>query len=77
MENEIKVGDFVRTKDGQIYKIEDGAEFYEDSVDVGLGIIPEVEGIWVDKKHFTYVDKRDIVKHSPNLIKILGKRRLC
>jgi len=31
MENEIKVNEFVRTKDGQIYKIEDGTEFYEDS----------------------------------------------
>ncbi len=71
MENEIKVNEFVRTKDGQIYKIEDGTEFYEDSVDVGLGIIPEVEGIWVDKEHFTYVDKRDIVKHSPNLIDLI------
>ena len=72
MENE-----FVRTKDGQIYKIEDGTEFYEDSVDVGLGIIPEVEGIWVDKGHFTYVDKREIVKHSLNLVDIIEERRLC
>lgn len=71
MENEIKVGEYCRTKDGQIYKIEDGAEFYEDSVDVGLGIIPEVEGIWVDKEHFTYVDKREIVKHSSNLIDLI------
>lgn len=71
MENEIKVGEYVRTKDGQIYKIEDGTEFYEDSVNAGLGIIPEVEGIWVDKEHFTYVDKRDIVKHSSNIIDLI------
>lgn len=73
MENEIKVNEFVRTKDGQIYKIEDGTEFCEDSVNVGIGIIPDVEGIWVDKEHFTYVDKRDIVKHSPNLIDLIQK----
>ena len=71
MENEIKVNEYVRTKDGQIYKIEDGTEFYEDTVDVGLGIVPEVEGIWVDKEHFTYVDKRDIVKHSSDLIALI------
>lgn len=71
MENEIKVNEFVRTKDGQIYKIEDGTEFYENSVNVGIGIIPDVDGIWVDKEHFTYVDKRDIVKHSPNLIDLI------
>lgn len=71
MENEIKVNDFVRTKDGQIYKIEDGTEFYEDSVNVGIGIIPDVEGIWVDKEHFTYVDKIEIVKHSTNLIDLI------
>lgn len=71
MENEIKVGEYVRTKDGQIYKIEDGTEFYEDSVNVGIGIIPEVDGIWVDKEHFTYVDKTNIVKHSHNLIDLI------
>ncbi|MBR0426867.1 MAG: hypothetical protein IJK18_01525 [Clostridia bacterium] len=71
MENEIKVNEFVRTKNGQIYKIEDGTEFYEDSVNVGIGIIPDVDGIWVDKEHFTYVDKREIVKHSPNLIDLI------
>lgn len=69
--NEIKVGDYVRTEKGQIYKIEDGTEFYEDSVNVGIGIIPDVDGIWVDKEHFNYVDKRDIVKHSPNIIDLI------
>lgn len=68
---EIKVNEYVRTKNGQIYKIEDGTEFYEDSVNVGIGIIPDVDGIWVDKEHFTYVDKREIVKHSSNPIDIL------
>ena len=73
----IEVGEYVRTKDGQIYKIEDGTEFYEDSVNVGIGIIPEVDGIWVDKEHFTYIDKRQIVKHSKNIIDLIEVRRLC
>lgn len=68
---EIKVNEYVRTKNGQIYKIEDGTEFYEDSVNVGIGIIPDVDGIWVDKEHFTYVDKREIVKHSSNIIDLI------
>lgn len=67
----MKVGDYVRTKDGWIYKIEDGEEFYEDSVDVGIGIIPDVDGIWVDKEHFSYVDKREIIKSSPNIIDLI------
>lgn len=68
---EISINEYVRTKDGQIYKIEDGTEFYEDSVNVGIGIIPEVDGIWVDKEHFTYIDKRQIVKHSKNIIDLI------
>lgn len=67
----IEVGEYVRTKDGQIYEIEDGTEFYEDSVNVGIGIIPEVDGIWIDKEHFTYIDKRQIVKHSKNIIDLI------
>lgn len=61
---DISVGDYVRTKDGFIYKIEDGEEFYEDSIDVGIGVIPDIDGIWVDKGHFCYVERRNIVKHS-------------
>lgn len=67
----MKVGDYVRTKNGYIYKIEDGEEFYEDSVDVGIGVIPDVDGIWVDKEHFQYVDKREIKKSSPNIIDLI------
>ena len=67
----MKVGDYVRTKDGYIYKIEDGEEFYEDCVDVGIGTIPDVDGIWIDKEHFQYVDKREIVKSSPNIIDLI------
>lgn len=57
MKDKIEVGEYIRTENGQIYKIEDGAEFYE--------------GIWVDKKHHTYVNNRDIIKHSPNIIDLI------
>ena len=67
----MKIGDYVRTKDGYIYKIEDGEEFYEDYLDVGIGVIDDVDGIWVDKYHFQYVDKREIVKSSPNIIDLI------
>ena len=58
MEDKIQIEEYVRTKEGFIYRIEDGEEFFEDSVDVGIGIIPDVEGKWVDKEHLNYIDKR-------------------
>lgn len=71
MEDKIEIEEYVRTKEGFIYRIEDGEEFFEDSVDVGIGIIPDVEGKWVDKEHLNYIDKRDIKKHSKNLIDLI------
>lgn len=71
MSNEIEVNEYARTKEGFIYKIENGEEFYEDSVDVGMGIIPDVDGIWIDRECLDYIDKRDIVKHSKQLIDLI------
>lgn len=71
MEDKIEVNEYVRTKEGFIYKIENGEEFYEDSVDVGIGIIPDVDGIWIDRECLDYIDKRDIVKHSKRLIDLI------
>ena len=71
MEDKIQIEEYVRTKEGFIYRIEDGEEFFEDSVDVGIGIIPDIEGIWVDKEHLNYIDKRDIKEHSKNLIDLI------
>ena len=71
MEDKIEVNEYVRTKEGFIYKIENGEEFYEDSVDVGIGIIPDVDGIWIDRECLDYIDKRDIVKHSKQLIDLI------
>ena len=73
MEDKIEVNEYVRTKEGFIYKIENGEEFYEDSVDVGIGIIPDVDGIWIDRECLDYIDKRDIVKHSKQLIDLIEK----
>ena len=70
----IEVNDYVRTKDGIIYKIENGEEFYEDSVDVGMGIIPDVDGIWIDRECLDYIDKRDIVKHNKQLIDLIENK---
>lgn len=67
----MEVGDYVRTKSGWIYKIEDGEEFYENSVDIGIGTIPDVDGIWINKAHFQYVDKREIIKSSSNIIDLI------
>ena len=71
MEDKIEVNEYVRTKEGFIYKIENGEEFYEDSVDVGIGIISDVDGIWIDRECLDYIDKRDIVKHSKRLIDLI------
>lgn len=67
----IEVGEYVRTKEGFIYRIENGEEFYADSVDLGIGILPDVDGIWIDREYSDYIDKRDIFKHSKQLIDLI------
>lgn len=67
---EIKVGNFVRTRTGKIYKI--------DKIDK-CPICKEKEYINIEIKgdlHFenTY-HKKDIVKHSPNIIDLIEVRR--
>lgn len=71
MENEIKVNEFVRLKNGRIVKVKDvdKEKIYFDSDIYFLNGIPvfEMEDIFSDF----------IVKHSPNLIDIIEERRLC
>lgn len=74
MEDKIEVGEYVRTKNGIIYKIENGEEFYADSVDVGIGIIPDVDGIWIDRECLDYIDKKDIVKHRKYLTDLIENK---
>ena len=75
MENEIKVGDWIRTNWGHIGKLkrieldknDKGLKWYVfDHKEFEINIIKE-----------EYINKPDIVKHSPNLIDIIEERRLC
>ena len=74
MEDKIEVGEYARTKDGIIYKIEDGEEFYADIIDDDTDIIPDVDRIWIDEEHLDYIDKRDIVKHSKQLTDLIENK---
>lgn len=68
---EIQIGEYVRTKDGEIIKLENNEEFFEDSVDVGIGIMPAVDGIWIDKEYFDYIEKKEVAKHSFHIIDLI------
>lgn len=64
MENEIKVGDWIRDREGHITKIIQTLSLFKD-VELYLG-----------EDGYQYSDNA-IVKHSPNLIDIIEERRLC
>ena len=75
MENEIKVGDWIRTKAGQIHKVDKIIPVYENDK-----LLYEQQFICWDGKISGYRiwQLEDIiVKHSPNLIDIIEERRLC
>lgn len=68
MEDEIKVGEYARTKLGNITKV----------------VIIKDTVIWTDefmdafgKYHEGIIEKTDIVKHSFNIIDLIEVRRLC
>ena len=63
MENEIKVGDWVRLDDGTVGKYQ-----------INKNWINVVE---TNDKYIGFDIEKDIVKHSPNLIDIIEERRLC
>lgn len=62
MENEIKVGEYVRLDDGTVGKYQ-----------INKNWINVVE---TNDKYIGFDIERDIVKHSPNLIDIIEERRL-
>lgn len=64
MENEIKVGDWIRDREGHITKIIQTLLLFKD-VELYLG-----------EDGYQYSDNA-IVKHSSNLIDIIEERRLC
>ena len=65
MENEIKIGEYIRNKYGDIDKVK-----YISKYDDGDIHINTMRGE-------IYYRPREIVKHSPNLIDIIEERRLC
>lgn len=65
---ERKYGIFLRTNEG--IKTNFG-EFYEPSCDVGIGVMPEVYGIWIDKDRKNYIEQKTVVKSSENIIDLI------
>lgn len=65
----IEVGMYVRTKHSGICKIY--REFSEASVDVGIGVLPEINGFFIDKEEVNYIERKDILKASFNIIDLI------
>lgn len=65
----IECGMYVRTKHDGVCKLY--REFHEDSVDVGIGVFPEIEGFFIDKEEINYIEKIDIIKASYNIIDLI------
>lgn len=65
---EIKVGDFVRTKEGIIDKI--------DAFNINTNIYHCENGLCIDKENKIAVALKDI-KHSKHIIDLIEVRRLC
>lgn len=66
---EINVGDYVRDKNGIVGKVYDITN--EPSVDIGIGTIPEVNAVWIDKDKINYLNKEEIIKHSKDIIDLI------
>ncbi len=65
----LEVGMYVRTEHNGICKLY--REFSEDSVDIGIGILPEINGFFIDEKEVDYIEKEEILKASFDIIDIL------
>lgn len=66
---ELKEGMYVRTKNNGICKLY--REFHEDSVDVGIGVFPEIDGFFIDKEEINYIEKDNILKSNKNIIDLI------
>ena len=66
---EINVDDYVRDKNGRIGKVFDITN--EPSVDIGIGIMPEANAVWIDKDKINYLYQEDITKHSKDIIDLI------
>ena len=65
----LEVGDYVRTKNNGVCKLY--REFHEESVDVEIGVFPEIDGFFIDKEEISYIEKEDIIKASKNIIDLI------
>ena len=65
----LEEGMYVRTKHNGICKLY--REFYEDSVDVGIGVFSEIDGFFIDEDEINYIEKRDIIKASHSIIDLI------
>ena len=65
----LEEGMYARTKNNGICKLY--REFHEDSVDVGIGVFPEIDGFFIDKEEISYIEKEDIIKSSKNIIDLI------
>lgn len=65
----IEEGMYVRTKNNGVCKLY--REFHEESVDVGIGVFPEIDGFFIDKEEINYIEKDDILKSSKNIIDLI------
>ena len=60
----IEEGMYAKTKNNGICKLY--GEFHEESVDIGIGIFPEIDGFFINKEEVSYIEKKDIIKASYN-----------
>ena len=65
----LEEGMYVRTKNNGICKLY--REFHEDSVDVGIGVFPEIDGFFIDEEEIDYIEKKDVLKASYNIIDLI------
>lgn len=68
MENEIKVGEYIRTKDGRIGTFE---EIDEHCRHFGERLEDKIYIIHTEKNEYLRLIENDIVKHSSNLIDLI------
>lgn len=77
---EIKVGEYVRTKNGNIFKITGGnSDDYD--IDIDYLKLEKTEDDWFENNKYNdngyFFDEQHIVKHSPNIIDLIEVRGHC
>ena len=77
MENEIKVNDHIRTRGGHIRKVTKICPHYENDLLMSDSSLIELDGKGEISTYKSKQLEEIIVKHSPNIIDLIKKRRLC